>query len=67
MNDIYDYTKPPLKNRFNAWHFLTGKRNCKIIVNQRQLRILINNELYEEVFFKELKQRNIELEILDND
>lgn len=59
MNDVYDYTKPPLKNKFNAWAFLTGRKNCKIIVNHQQIKLLNIN-------FKELEQRNIKLEVKED-
>ena len=60
MNDVYDYTKPPLKNKFNAWAFLTGRKNCKIIVNYQQYKLL-------KITFDELDRRNIKLEVKENE
>ena len=59
IKDIYDYTKPPLIHRLNNMCFI-GRRNCKIIVNQQQIKLLNIN-------FKELEQRNIELEVKESE
>lgn len=59
---ILDYTKPPLKQRFSAHNdFFKGKRDCKIILNERQYE-----RLCEELFggFIDMRGRNIILEVL---
>lgn len=56
---IFDYTKLPLLKKFNPnIAFYCGRKNCKIILNEKQHRCLIDREIYPE------KERNIVLQIL---
>ena len=58
---VLDYTKPPLKRIFQAHNvFFKGKRDCKIILNERQYE-----RLREELFggFIDMLGRNIILEV----
>ena len=38
MKQVYDYTKPPLKIRFNPVTFLVGMKDCKIILDDIQFK-----------------------------
>lgn len=58
---VLDYTKPPLKQRFSAHNdFFKGRKDCKIILNERQY-----NRLCEELIggFIDMRGRNIILEV----
>lgn len=58
---VFDYTKPPLNRMFSANRdFFKGRKDCKIILNERQYE-----RLREELFggFIEMRCRNIILEV----
>ena len=66
MNDVYDYTKPPLKYSFNPILFKEGRHNCKIIVNKIQLVSLMSNYMQiPKKDFMFLKMGMVEKELFE--
>ena len=62
---VYDYTRPPLRNRVIDTRILKGRKDCIILLTLKQYEKLIDSEPYLGCVMEECDYRNIKLEVID--